>query len=274
MTWFGTKDAISEPNNLAFGFESNGTSIQSFKVMTAGSTRLFVGNTGSVGIGTSSPQSLLDVRGATPFIRITDTAVNSETGLIMDAGGGTIRGGLTINYGTGEFKSYCGVAGNGYFQTFNTNGSERMRITSVGSVLIGTTSDNGQKLQVNGQVNMYNYTSFQTSTKTASSGSNIGFDMNGDYGKNAGNDNVGGLVVININEASTNINLGNAAYVGVVINPRGSGGAINQIAKYLGGGVTALSVSMSGNSIVVNATISGGGNYRASLTFIGGGGTS
>jgi hypothetical protein len=95
---------------------------------------------GNVGIGATSPQSLLDVRGATPFIRITDTAVNSETGLIMDAGGGTIRGGLTINYGTGEFKSYCGVSGNGYFQTFHTNGSERMRITSGGNVGIGTTT--------------------------------------------------------------------------------------------------------------------------------------
>ncbi len=104
------------------------------------STRMIITSGGNVGIGTSSPISLLEVRGATPFIRITDTAVSAESGLVMDATGGLIRGGLTINYGTGEFKSFCGVAGNSYFQTFHTNGSERMRITSVGDVLVGATS--------------------------------------------------------------------------------------------------------------------------------------
>ena len=33
---------------------------------------------------------------------------------------------------------------------FGTNDTERMRITSGGNVLIGTTTDNGQRLQVNG----------------------------------------------------------------------------------------------------------------------------
>jgi hypothetical protein len=103
---------------------------------------------GKLGIGTTAPASLLDVRGATPFITITDTSVSSESGLVMDATGGFIRGGLTINYGTGEFKHYCGVASNSYFQTFLTNGSERMRISSAGNVLIGTTTDDNSKLRV------------------------------------------------------------------------------------------------------------------------------
>ena len=106
----------------------------------AGSTnRLLINASGFLGIGSTNPLSLLEVKGGTPFIRITDTTTNSETGLVMDANG-AIRGGLTINYGTGEFKHYCGVAGNGYFQTFHTNGSERMRITSTGKVGIGTSN--------------------------------------------------------------------------------------------------------------------------------------
>lgn len=116
-----------------------------FQTRTAGSltTKLSILSNGNVGIGTTSSNSLLEVKGATPFIRITDTAINSETGLIMDVGGGTIRAGLTINYTTGEYKLYCGVSGNAYFQTFYTNGVERMRIDQIGQTLFNVSSAYG-----------------------------------------------------------------------------------------------------------------------------------
>jgi hypothetical protein len=113
--------------------------IQSVQNGVAYRNTLINPNGGSVGIGSSSPLSLLEIKGATPFFRITDTATSGETGIIMDANG-AIRGGLTINYSTGEYKSYCGVSGNGFFQTFYTNGTERMRITAAGNVGIGTSS--------------------------------------------------------------------------------------------------------------------------------------
>ena len=42
------------------------------------------------------------------------------------------KGGLKIDYSTAELRLSAGESGNGYHQAFYTNGSERMRIDSVG----------------------------------------------------------------------------------------------------------------------------------------------
>ncbi|MDB4549284.1 hypothetical protein N9Z86_00015 [bacterium] len=44
------------------------------------------------------------------------------------------KGGLKINYSTGELRLTAGESGNGYHQAFYTNGAERMRITSGGDI--------------------------------------------------------------------------------------------------------------------------------------------
>ena len=102
VTWFGTKDAISEPNNLAFGFESNGTSIQSFRVMTAGSNRLYITAAGNVGIGTSSPATLLQVAGSSTTYNtafsIYNTSNNKQWNFTAVGSGASSRSGnLEIN---------------------------------------------------------------------------------------------------------------------------------------------------------------------------------
>jgi hypothetical protein len=104
---------------------------------------------GRLGIGTTSPSSLLEVKGSSPIIKVTDTGYTSEHGLIFDAGSNTIRGGLTLNYSTAELRLFAGIATNTYYQTFFLNGSERMRISSGGLVGIGTTSP-GHELDVEG----------------------------------------------------------------------------------------------------------------------------
>jgi hypothetical protein len=223
-------------------------------------------------------------------LTIADTGIATfSNSIIIQGNGSTIRSGNELRFNRADNGIYTRMydAGSGFSNGFifdNTNGegfhfknttTSIMRMPSTNNVIIGGVSDFGQKFQSSGLFNLYSaYSSLQNSTKTASSGSNTSFVMGTDYGQGAITDNVGGLVVINISEANTNISLGNAIYIGSVINPRGSGGAVNQIQKITGGGVSALSVSMSGNTILVNATMTDGGNYRATLTFIGGAGTS
>jgi len=52
----------------------------------------------------------------------------------MQPTGYNAKGGLTLNFSNGEFKMFTGETGNGYFQTFYTNGLERMRITATGQL--------------------------------------------------------------------------------------------------------------------------------------------
>ena len=94
--------------------------------VAAASTRFIVTNSGSVGIGTTSPAEKLDVIGGA-----------------VAAGNGTIRTGITYSsLGLiGTFTNHdLGVI---------TNGTERMRITSGGNVGIGNTNP-VQKLSVAG----------------------------------------------------------------------------------------------------------------------------
>lgn len=84
----------------------------------------------NVGIGTSNPTEKFEVIGG---------AIASSNG--------TIKTGVT----------YSSLGLIGTFTNHNlgvlTSGSEKMRITSGGNVLIGTTTDNGARLQINGTSN-------------------------------------------------------------------------------------------------------------------------
>ena len=98
---------------------------------------LYVDSTNNrVGIGTASPSAKLHV-----------------TGLLI-ANGGQIRSGSYLE--TYPSFSFVNDTDTGMFSDtanqleFSTGGSSRMAITSGGNVLIGTTTDNGYKLNVNG----------------------------------------------------------------------------------------------------------------------------
>jgi hypothetical protein len=124
-------------NSAGDGYVALGTGI---------SNNLYALESGNVGIGTTSPSEKLDVIGGA-----------------LAAGNGTIRTGITYSsLGLiGTFTNHdLGVI---------TNGTERMRITSAGNVLVATTTDNGQgKLQVNGAITATNisYTGEIVTTST------------------------------------------------------------------------------------------------------------
>lgn len=107
--------------------------------------RMRITGAGLVAIGNSTPQSngssaVLDIgngSGGTLNLRDTNTGIASE-------------GFHQIYGGDNRMYFYAGGSGASAYMQFYTNDSERMRITSGGNVLIGTSTDAGQKLQVSG----------------------------------------------------------------------------------------------------------------------------
>jgi len=119
---------------------------------TNGAEKMRITSAGNVGIGTSTPAYPLDIVSSNTRLRIKDNGTGSS---IIDIEGGSGSFYIGADNSTGSFFGGAAYAGTIFRQSAYpialwTNNAERMRIASGGNVLIGTTTDAGYKLDVNG----------------------------------------------------------------------------------------------------------------------------
>jgi hypothetical protein len=101
---------------------------------------IIIDSSRNVGIGTSSPASILEVSATEPYITISSTA--SQTG---NALGGIRFDTADPSYGAGGYPAYItaqdiSANGSAFGLVFGTQNAERMRINHLGNVGIGTSS--------------------------------------------------------------------------------------------------------------------------------------
>jgi len=108
---------------------------------SAPSNSLVIDSTGKVGVGTSSPESLLHLQGSSPVLTIKDS----------DTAGENLTGYVLIEDSAGTNKAYIGRAGSSDLRIFGTGDTvfatgglattnERARIASDGKLGVGTSS--------------------------------------------------------------------------------------------------------------------------------------
>jgi hypothetical protein len=121
------------------------------QLVGAGDAGILVNNTGSIGIGTNSPQLRVDIQNGSLGIYHTTSGSNGAQIYLGDM---NFPGGAYATSAPGigaVYNSASGVSSDLAFYVYTgvqASRTERMRIQSNGNVLIGTTKDVGQKVRI------------------------------------------------------------------------------------------------------------------------------
>ena len=126
MHWFASTDA-AETNNLAYGFESNGTSIQSHRWNIGGSERMRINSSGNLGIGTASPLTKLHLLSANNTTLYVESTTADNNGMVI------LNANTNQNWGNGWHE----------FLMFQNQGSTIGQVvqTNASTINYATTSD-------------------------------------------------------------------------------------------------------------------------------------
>jgi len=127
------------PTGVARGIINATANALAFAV--AGSTKAIITSAGNVGIGTTSPSGKLHIKGD---LIIERSSIAESSTITMEGGEFDIKA-SPVGYNMRFFTGSGGTS------------TERMRITSGGNVLIGTTTDAGGRLQIDGGSFRFNW---------------------------------------------------------------------------------------------------------------------
>ena len=155
------KEAAAFGISIQNGGESTNAADLWFKTASGGSTseKMRITSSGNVGIKTSSPSTDLEIGDSSGNAAITINKSTSGTG--------------TLYFDNANANKVYLQADSGEHLRIATNNTERIRVTDGGNVLIGTTTDSGQKLQVSGNAKVTGV--FYTDYVQTLSGTSIDF---------------------------------------------------------------------------------------------------
>ena len=138
----GFLDISINPDANEAIFDASGSTSQSYVFRSGGTERMRIGSSGRVGIGTSSPDTLLHVYQSADSNGLTIGGFRSTNQIKLHLTGSANEGFVIQgDRNSGSFESIYNASD--VVHQFHIQGSEAMRIDSSGNLLVGKTSADG-----------------------------------------------------------------------------------------------------------------------------------